>query len=377
MTCVEVQSDRHTTWDKIHVIFLTSDVCETERLCCFDRCSPAIVCDRCCDCDCDDTRDSAMSAIFDHFLVLRVEERERAAATASSNAAAPPTQSVLVVTHKLSAPKAKAYPSSLAAFCYSDTASEPFPCPVVQFHPSEHFTFVLTEADGAKMYGFCRGFLGVERTPEVMCVLTRFPYASLFHDVLEYAHVRWILEPAAVFPLMKQLMRAPPTSSGSTPAAAAAAAATPIVIELLNQDKSAVIEKITFRRIDQSPNGASSQLSVEPLFEQLSVENVLRVFSAVLCEQRIVFVSRSLTVLSECVHAAAAMIAPLEWQHIFIPIVPRSMLPYVCAPMPLLVGVRHEDVSPLLALPIDKVCNKKKHRHSRDEVMCNRRAIGC
>ena len=40
------------------------------------------------------------------------------------------------------------------------------------------------------------------------------------------------------------------------------------------------------------------------------------------------------------VHAAAAMISPFQWQHVFIPILPSSLLSYAAAPVPFIIGVR-------------------------------------
>ncbi|XP_038838880.1 DENN domain-containing protein 1B-like, partial [Salvelinus namaycush] len=43
--------------------------------------------------------------------------------------------------------------------------------------------------------------------------------------------------------------------------------------------------------------------------------------------------------LTACVHGSAAMLYPMYWQHIYIPVLPPHLLDYCCAPMPYLVGV--------------------------------------
>jgi hypothetical protein len=40
------------------------------------------------------------------------------------------------------------------------------------------------------------------------------------------------------------------------------------------------------------------------------------------------------------VHAAAAMISPFQWQHVFIPLLPSTLLSYAAAPVPYIIGVR-------------------------------------
>lgn len=56
-------------------------------------------------------------------------------------------------------------------------------------------------------------------------------------------------------------------------------------------------------------------------------------------ERRIVITSDRLTRLSACVQAANALIYPMNWQHIFIPLLPSHLLDYLSAPMPFLIGV--------------------------------------
>jgi hypothetical protein len=60
-----------------------------------------------------------------------------------------------------------------------------------------------------------------------------------------------------------------------------------------------------------------------------------------MCERRVVLVSQSTSRLSACAAAAMSILEQglLHWQHIYIPIMPPSMLNYLAAPMPYLVGL--------------------------------------
>lgn len=62
-------------------------------------------------------------------------------------------------------------------------------------------------------------------------------------------------------------------------------------------------------------------------------------FAAMLNERRILVKSDRLTRLTGCVQAANSLIYPMQWQHIFIPILPKQLLDYLNAPMPFLIGV--------------------------------------
>lgn len=66
---------------------------------------------------------------------------------------------------------------------------------------------------------------------------------------------------------------------------------------------------------------------------------MIALFAAMLAERRIIFTSQRLDSLSCCVQAANALLYPMVWQHIFIPILPLTMKEILCAPMPYLIGV--------------------------------------
>merc|ERR1719187_882118 len=58
-----------------------------------------------------------------------------------------------------------------------------------------------------------------------------------------------------------------------------------------------------------------------------------------LYERRILITSKKLARLSACVQASNAIIYPMSWQHIYIPVLPSQLLEYLYAPMPFLIGV--------------------------------------
>ena len=61
--------------------------------------------------------------------------------------------------------------------------------------------------------------------------------------------------------------------------------------------------------------------------------------ASLLHERRLVFVGSQLELLSSAVYAAATMLYPLCWQHIFLPLLPAGMMDYLTAPMPFIIGV--------------------------------------
>ncbi|OVA02289.1 DENN domain [Macleaya cordata] len=74
----------------------------------------------------------------------------------------------------------------------------------------------------------------------------------------------------------------------------------------------------------------------------LSLESVLAVFAAVLLEKQVVVVCPNLGVLSAVVLSLIPMIRPFEWQSLLLPVLPRSMLDFLDAPVPFIVGIQQK-----------------------------------
>ncbi len=74
-------------------------------------------------------------------------------------------------------------------------------------------------------------------------------------------------------------------------------------------------------------------------FNAAGIHNMMAVFASMLYERRILITSKRLSKVSACVQAANALIYPMHWQHIFIPILPKQCIDYLSAPMPFLIGV--------------------------------------
>ncbi|KAH0512188.1 DENN domain-containing protein 1B [Microtus ochrogaster] len=85
-------------------------------------------------------------------------------------------------------------------------------------------------------------------------------------------------------------------------------------------------------------------------FVAVDVNNMLRLYASMLHERRIIITSSKLSTLTACLHGSAALLYPMYWQHIYIPVLPPHLLDYCCAPMPYLIGI-HSSL-------IEKVKNK-------------------
>lgn len=59
--------------------------------------------------------------------------------------------------------------------------------------------------------------------------------------------------------------------------------------------------------------------------------------------------------LSQCIHAAAALLYPFSWAHTYIPVVPESLLDTVCCPTPFMVGVQTRFQQQVMDSPMEEV----------------------
>ncbi|XP_075842201.1 DENN domain-containing protein 1A isoform X12 [Microtus pennsylvanicus] len=66
---------------------------------------------------------------------------------------------------------------------------------------------------------------------------------------------------------------------------------------------------------------------------------MLHLYASMLYERRILIICSKLSTLTACIHGSAAMLYPMYWQHVYIPVLPPHLLDYCCAPMPYLIGV--------------------------------------
>ena len=87
------------------------------------------------------------------------------------------------------------------------------------------------------------------------------------------------------------------------------------------------------------PQVWSMNMALQPLFECLSLHNILTILTAILSERQIVFVSSQYSLLTLTAEAILSFIFPLKWTHVYIPILPKQLLGVLAAPLPFLVGI--------------------------------------
>ncbi|XP_059710447.1 DENN domain-containing protein 1B isoform X4 [Haemorhous mexicanus] len=204
--------------------------------------------------------------------------------------------------------------NSVPKFCFPFDVER-----VSQNQVGQHFTFVLTDIESKQRFGFCRLTSGGK---VCLCILSYLPWFEVYYKLLNT--------------LADYLAKEQENDSN----------------DLLKSLYSHPVPKAN----------ALVSLSVRNLteyFVAVDVNNMLQLYASMLHERRIIITSSKLSTLTACVHASAALLYPMYWQHIYIPVLPPHLLDYCCAPMPYLIGVH-------LSL-IEKV----KNRSLEDVVLLN------
>ncbi|XP_047230180.1 DENN domain-containing protein 1B isoform X3 [Girardinichthys multiradiatus] len=210
---------------------------------------------------------------------------------------------------------------------------------VSQSQVGQNFTFVLTDIDSKQRFGFCRLTQGCR---VCICLLSYLPWFEIYYKLLNtLADYLTKHQENNLNDLLNSLHELPVPK--------------PFTPVNLNVNKRLCIATGQALR-DQRSNEPHSYFiapdinglptipesrNLTEYFVAVDVNNMLQLYASMLHERRIIITSRKLSTLTACVHGATALVFPMYWQHIFIPVLPPHLLDYCCAPMPYFVGVHY------------------------------------
>ncbi|XP_074953321.1 DENN domain-containing protein 1B isoform X2 [Phalacrocorax aristotelis] len=202
--------------------------------------------------------------------------------------------------------------NSVPKFCFPFDVER-----VSQNQVGQHFTFVLTDIESKQRFGFCRLTSGGK---VCLCILSYLPWFEVYYKLLNtLADYLAKEQENDSNDLLKSLYSHPvPRANALVSLSVHSYFITPDVTGLPT--------------IPESRN-------LTEYFVAVDVNNMLQLYASMLHERRIIITSSKLSTLTACVHASAALLYPMYWQHIYIPVLPPHLLDYCCAPMPYLIGV--------------------------------------
>ncbi|XP_068770723.1 DENN domain-containing protein 1A isoform X3 [Struthio camelus] len=181
----------------------------------------------------------------------------------------------------------------------------------------QNFTFVLTDIDSKQRFGFCRLSSG---TKSCFCILSYLPWFEVFYKLLnvlaDYSAKGQDSQRSELLETLHKLTIPEP--------------GTPVHL--------GVHLYFTVPDIRELPSIPENRNLTE-YFVAVDVNNMLHLYASMLYERRILICCSKLSTLTACVHGSAAMLYPMFWQHVYIPVLPPHLLDYCCAPMPYLIGI--------------------------------------
>eukprot|EP00934_Nitzschia_sp_Nitz4_P002603 Nitzschia sp. Nitz4//scaffold38_size140716//63852//70157//NITZ4_003144-RA/size140716-processed-gene-0.32-mRNA-1//1//CDS//3329550069//2593//frame0 len=231
--------------------------------------------------------------------------------------------------------------------------------------PPSFYTFVLTQGDGERLYGgalqihdehvdleelktaiLSTGYKGelpvflqesndeedngdskgsdIVFFPKCLVLLSHYPYFDLFRQtLLQLYRITLTESPLPVERYVSNLVSEVPLPPRGK-----------VRVEFgFSAHKLLSIERPPFNQLPMS------NFSYRPLFATLCVSNIMVVYGCLLQECRVALLSKNCSILTPIAEALLSALFPLDWQGLYIPLMPYSMLDILDAPVPFLVGL--------------------------------------
>lgn len=200
------------------------------------------------------------------------------------------------------------------------------------------YPIVLTEGDGSKIYVSCIAF----RDPicediaeayqipansfadKCICLVSHSPSFQVLRDALEELFILCFSPAGCSKPLWEIIAYMVSNVPLPTP----------------GKDRVLFSIENSLLSVEAPPKGLPhADISFQPLVQCLDVDNLIRLFTAVLLERRILLRSNKYTLLTLVSEAICHLIYPFRWQHVYIPLLFFSGVDYIDAPTPYMMGL--------------------------------------
>ncbi|XP_077212384.1 DENN domain and WD repeat-containing protein SCD1-like isoform X2 [Tasmannia lanceolata] len=201
------------------------------------------------------------------------------------------------------------------------------------------YPIVLTEGDGSKIYVSCIAFRDpvsediaeAYRIPpnsfadKCICLVSRSPIFYVLRDALEELFILCFLSTGSSKPLWDVI------------------AHMVLNVPLPTPGKNRVLFAVEncLLSVEAPPKDGlpHADISFQPLVQCLDVDNLIRLFTAVLLERRVLLRSNKYSLLTLVSEAICHLIYPFRWQHVYIPLLFFSGVDYIDAPTPYMMGL--------------------------------------
>ncbi|CAL8276585.1 unnamed protein product [Merluccius merluccius] len=200
-------------------------------------------------------------------------------------------------------------------------------------HVGQNFTFVLTDIESKQRFGFCRLSSGAH---SCYCILSYLPWFEVFYKLLNILADYTVKSQVSHWQELLVSLHTLPIPEPGVP------------VHLSVHSYFTVPDTRELPSIPENRN-------LTEYFVAVDVNNMLHLYASMLYERRILVCCSKLSTLTACIHGSAAMLYPMYWQHVYIPVLPQHLLDYCCAPMPYLIGVHTSLMEKVRGMALDDV----------------------
>eukprot|EP01028_Stygiella_incarcerata_P014049 TRINITY_DN893_c0_g4_i2.p1 TRINITY_DN893_c0_g4~~TRINITY_DN893_c0_g4_i2.p1 ORF type:complete len:1008 (-),score=296.58 TRINITY_DN893_c0_g4_i2:872-3895(-) len=238
----------------------------------------------------------------------------------------------------------------ISQFCFPEFPSMTHPLVDLDKEP---ISFSLTFGSGEKRYGFgVRNFVQSEdgkltNKLDCVCLISKYSWFSMFEQII--AHIERIRKENADPAIMTNAFLEAILSHPKPLPGEEFIIRNPL--DPFSDDPNCIY------RLHRSPDSDRilADVDISVLFKHFSHEWIVTLFAALIRERRVLVVGERIGIVSHFVHALEANLYPLRWQHIVIPILPSSLLSYVSAPMPFLIGCSSKWLGEIERMPTEEI----------------------
>ncbi|OWF47953.1 Suppression of tumorigenicity 5 protein [Mizuhopecten yessoensis] len=250
---------------------------------------------------------------------------------------------------------------SVPEFCFPDAAEFDVKS-ASPAAPSESYSFVLTNVEGGRLYGYCRRLVPLE-TPaglsEVICIISPIDAFSMYNELLDEIEQRRQHSLYHAQELMAAAFGRPMPSPGD-------------VVHIRSLVCNVTLTNfVLVYKFKKHSTIHIFQANREFLLTRLGVDKLLKIFACILLERSVLLCAKNLSTLSQTIHALSSLLYPFHWQHVYIPVLPESMLEVCCSPTPYLIGILSSHLQRVQALPLSEIVifdlNKKQMIRSQGD----------
>ncbi|UJR26441.1 hypothetical protein I4U23_007771 [Adineta vaga] len=209
--------------------------------------------------------------------------------------------------------------TTLKYFCFPDQHdSNNNPLLLTKKTTQEYFRFILTNMHGTRQYGYCSRFFH-KGILNALCIVSPYDMIEIYEKILSTATELFISykdDDARRFLIEIYPHQLP--SRGDT----------------IHIDTSTV--GLYTLKCEQDRR---KELIDSVTLLSLSTETIIKIFSAILYEQKVIFISNDLGPLTRLINTFICLLYPFSWPHTYVPILPALMLDIIQAPTPYIIGI--------------------------------------